>query len=438
MADTPQPSLMDPRTVGQIRSAADAQVAGEISGQTIPLTSQIGTLGRQQAGATKEIGSMFNTLQPYVTGQAGAVSDSYDAAQRQETSIFNAANQRLNDLRAGRAADAQALAQEMGGPVSTGEFTDSVTPDQSLLANAGATQQLHTLGYAQAGVQEARAFAGRVFPLVRTEQQARARSYYQDQVKELQDQVTKIRATKSSKVNARFNELQAQEREFQLNKATQELARLDAHHRWANDDAQLRIAQQRLDKIDLPAAKADEARLALDRLKVDRDWKAQLTQTALAEAGLTGTYKGKTTMDAQKTAAEIAAYDVNKAKVILGKQQTWNAYLDYAIHPVSGKTITTSEPIEVPALAATTGKVKDAYKTKDSSTGWAKVIKVTRAVPTMDAITKPTLLVDYLESNGVPHQIAIRMVRKRLGLPGDWVPGEADPNEPTRPYAGRH
>ena len=32
-------SLMDPRTVGQIKAAAESQVSGEISGQTIPLTS---------------------------------------------------------------------------------------------------------------------------------------------------------------------------------------------------------------------------------------------------------------------------------------------------------------------------------------------------------------------------------------------------------------
>jgi hypothetical protein len=476
--------ILSVRSLDQIRQAAEAQVGLEIEGAKAPLQDQIGTLQGRETNALQGIDQLFNSILPFVGQSAARVSEGYQQAEAMQKSIFDQANVRLNDLKGQRAGEAQALAQQMGGPVAIGEFTDAVTPDQTLLANTGATQQLHTLGYAQAGTQEAEAFAGRVMPLVKTEQSARARQFYEEQISDIQQQITALEASKSSRVNAASNEMMIAERQFALNKAQEELAKINADRDFELQRRAATRDERRLDDEETQLRQNHDIQikqLRLDQLKASRDWKATLrtlgnedtrvamaqAQLGLSEGQLTGTYKGKPTIGKQSLdlqAKQLAAsekrqaralgisdkeYALRKqqleqatkfdnAKLAAAKRQTWSQYLDIAINPQPGKAVTTTVAIPVPKLAAQSGKTKDAYADKSSPTGFSKLVKTTTVPPTQGPITEPGALVDYLSSHGVPRAIAVTMVKQRLRLPSDWTYGEADPRTPTGPYAGRH
>lgn len=439
-ADT---SYLDPMSQAQIEQAATSSVNSSIDAQTNPLMSQIGSLQGQMGGALSEIGGMFGSLMPYVQDEAKAVGASYDQAQFNEANIFSAATQQLNALKNQRAAEAQALAQKMGGPVALGEFTASVEPDQELLARQGATQQLHTLGFAEAGKQAANAFAGQVFPVLRTEAEARARSFYQGQIKTAQDQINALQAQKGSQIQQKITDMQIQERTYALQKAQADLAKLDSDRSYRNSQRTF----------------GDQEKQA------EHDWKvAQNTmrndnrRTALAESDTTGTYKGKPTEADKRLAADIKNMTVqqrqqaiqlglsekeyelrvkaldtstsyNNQRLASANKQTYAAYLDAAVNPKAGKSVTQTVAVPVAAAAAISGRIKDAYADKGSKTGYSRLVKETYT-PTNQPITDPTALVDYLTAHNVPQKIAVQMVKARLQIP-NWTYGQGNPRSGT-------
>src|SRR5262249_3188892 len=91
---------------------------------------------------------------------------------------------------------------------------------------------LHMLGEAQAGTQEARAFSERVFPLARTEQEGKARSFYEEQIKELNDKITSIKSQRQGLLDSRLNDLIPPERTYSLTKPQKELDKIKAQHDW--------------------------------------------------------------------------------------------------------------------------------------------------------------------------------------------------------------
>jgi hypothetical protein len=226
------PSITAVRTPDQITADVTRQVESAISDAEAPLKSQIGTLGSNRDAAIAGINQMFGNVLPYVQAGAQQTESSYHTAEQTQQQIYSAANQRLNELTQSRAQSAQALAQQMGGPVAVGEFTDAVDPAASAYAVEGGGQMLHTLAYGQADVGAANAFAGRVFPLVQTEQTAEARQHYETQIKEIQDQISQLESQKSSQINKGVSDAMIAERQYALQKAQQSLEEVKAKHDW--------------------------------------------------------------------------------------------------------------------------------------------------------------------------------------------------------------
>jgi hypothetical protein len=427
----PPPSgvgLMTVQSPDQLMGAATSQVDAELKGSIDPLQSQYNLLGNQEDRAARNIQAMFGNLMPYVAGAAQNVQGAYGQAEAAQADILAAAQTKLSQLKQSRAQEAQALAQEMGGPVSMGEFTAGLDDQASLLASLSAGEQMHTNQYGLADVSEANAFAGRVFPLVQTEQTAKARQFFEDQKKTIQDQISSLKGQRGSKINSAYNDLLTKEREFALQKTQEALDKTKAQHDWLatqrtlkNDDARLKLAQ--------------------DQAKLDK-------------AGVTGTLDGKPTLAARQLTAQekdqAAQLGLSNKEYLLRKQQltastkhdsqvlaatnraTWAAYLDAAVNPQPGKTVQSTQWVPYqqgtrnsPPIAAM--KHPDQFQFVNGT--WYHSV-TTVNTPVNRAITNPTALVDYLVGHNVPKKIAINMVKARLQLP-DWVYGEADPNAPV-------
>lgn len=409
------------RTPEELRRIAEQSVGAEIAGEVNPLKGQVGTLQSQETSNLAGIRDMFGSILPFSAGAAERVGTAYDTAEAQQQSIFAQATLRMNQLRQSRAQEAQALAQEMGGPVSVGEFTSSMGFEPEALANLGAGQQLHTLQYGMADVGLANAFAGRVLPLVQTEETAKARQFYEDKITEIQKQIATLEGTKTSKVNAAANDLQIKEREFALQKTQQALDKLKADHDWA--------ATQR-------TLKGEERRIAL----AERQFK-------LEEAGVTGTFKGKPTLakqtlTANEKAQAAAAGMTNKEfqlrktqqegasrlaaqRFALTQRATWAQYLDMAINPAPGKTIT--ETIKIPVDKPNVLDKDIYHEVVNGKDVYYKLKNVSRQGDAASPISDPTDLVDYLISHNVPKNVAVKMVRARLQIP-NWQYGKPLPS----------
>lgn len=277
-AATPDP-VNTPMTYAQLMQEAEQQAQSEIQGQVAPLQAQADTLTSQQAGAHAQIGQEFNQLQPFVGSQAQQLESYENNALAMEQSIFQAAGTRMNQLKQQQAAEAQQLAQQIGGPVSAGEFTQTLAPYEAEMPAQAASGMLHGLGIAAADVGEAHQFAGQVFPALRTEQETNSDNYFRGQIKTLQDQITQTEAGKSALTNSKLTDLLNNERSFKLNVA--------------------QAAEQKLkDKRDWEATKKQ---LGMDNVRLNLSKKA----SALSVAGVTGKYKGKPTLAAQRQVAEI-------------------------------------------------------------------------------------------------------------------------------------
>jgi hypothetical protein len=423
-------NIMRVRTAAELSKIAGNQVDSEIADAVSPLSAQIGTLDAREGRAVKSIQDMFGSILPYAQQSAQGVQTSYDQAEAAQQSIFETANARMTQLKQSRAQEAQALAQEIGGPVSVGEFTSSMGYEPEALASLGAGQQLHTLAFGLADVGQSQAFAGRVLPLLSTEQQANAKQYYEDQITELNKQITSIKSQRGTKVNAKLNELLVQERTYQLQKAQQNLDKLKADRDW-------RATKQTL--------KNDDKRTT-----------AAINDYKLREAQLTGTYKGKPTLAARELTAQEKLdakklgldkkqylaqigqfrkqYNLDQAKLKSANRVTWAQWLDAAVTPKPGQSITTTR--QVPASRTTDGALPVMVKGKDgklhlsSPPQYYKLVTVTTAAPTHAAVTEPNRLVDFLLQHGVPKTIAVNMVKARFHIPS-WSYGARDPRLPA-------
>lgn len=266
---TPASDLYEPKSADEIQAAASSQVGAEITGELQPYQSAVATTQGRQDRAIGELGKMFDGLMPYVQGSAQRVTESFDRGTTAVKDIYNTAAQRLNDLKQSRAAEAQSLAQEMGGPVAISEFTAGTALQEREFPHAAAGAQLHALGNAQAGSQLAEAFAGKVFPAIRVEEEVRTRAKFDEQVRELNEKIAAIKATKVGRVNARLNDLQVQERSYELQKAQQQLAELNAKRDWQATKSQLAQSKEQ--------AKRENARIALEKAGLlgyyDKKWR---------------------------------------------------------------------------------------------------------------------------------------------------------------------
>jgi len=434
------PGLTDIRSYQDLQSAASGEVDSELSGQISPLeTQRAQTLARQTAAHNEEE-AMFNQLQPYVSASAKLVSDSYDKTNAAEQAIFAAAGARLNALKQNTASEAQALAQKIGGPVAVDAFTAPVDESIGAAGAEHAGQLLHDMGLAQAGVQHAATFAGQVFPLVRSSKEAATRAGYEETIKGLEDHIAQLKGTRTGAINARLNDLQKSEREYQLQKAQQQLEKLKVHQDW---------------QATIHTLKNDDKRLKLAG-----------GQFGLQEAGVTGKYKGKPTLDAKTTAAKIKqltqsqrldaqklglskleyvrklnqtqeGLEIQRARVRVQQQKNSMQMIDALLNPGSNKPMTITRKHFIPKnspeataaqVGAITGKRKDLHwdakrkqwyyynKETMSSAEWAQTN--TGGTPIRDA----KQIYNFLLNQGISPKLARVLVKRRTGR--DPVPGK--------------
>src|SRR5215471_8077625 len=229
---SPSPSGDSSPTDPLLKQAQEA-AALEISGQVNPLQAQISGLQSNQQAAAAAIGQEFQQILPSVADSASrleaANANILNAAQQ----IFQQAGSQLNTLQQNAAAQAQRLAQQVGGPVSSGQFTSASDPYAQAAAAGSATEAMTQLELGQAANRSAEVFAGQVFPALATEQQAKNRQYYQDQIKTIQDEITKIQATKGTLVSDNLAKLQTAQKQYQLDLANLKLKKVTAANDWA-------------------------------------------------------------------------------------------------------------------------------------------------------------------------------------------------------------
>jgi len=416
-----------------------AEIAAEMAAASAPIERAIAGTQADQERALSGIGNLFSGLQPQVEESTRWVGQQYDQAMTAEQGIYSAANQRLAQMREQRATDAQKMAQMMGGPVAVGEFTAGVEPNQQYYAQTGAGQLLHSLALAQAGKQEAAAFSGKVFPLLRTEQEADARATFGKRIADLRGSLSDLQASKTSSINSRFFDRQKAEREYELSKQEMELSKVKADRDW---------------KATLKSLAQDNARIKLAQAESRR-----------AESILTGKYKGKTTQAAQAQAATIAQNkkdaklrekEINASiqnmtanqkleaqrlglserelgvrmwemqntaklkQVQLGNEQRELAMniVDQAMSPSKGKSIKQTVVTEVDRMTALTNK--KAYGIKDPQTGQMHYyLDRSVEVPgsSIPAVQDPAKLYEILVGFQIPPQMAEKLVETKLGAP---------------------
>jgi hypothetical protein len=450
----------------EIRKNAASQIDLEIGQATAPIQSQITTTQANRDRSLGQIGGMFDALQPVVNQAATAVQSSYDQAMSQEHAVFAEAQSQLQTLRGNRAADAQAMAQKIGGPVAMDEWTQPFDNAATDLTYLGAGQQLHTLAYAQAGEQQAQAFAGQVFPLVRTEQMASVRNQFEDQIREYEDQIVALKSQKGAQVNKRYNELRAQELDYGLKRAQQQLEKLDSQRSYnlavkkAKFDKAESNRTYQLNKQELGVTKkknADDLKVALllagdNKRKTDLAYKQYDLATKeyeLSKGVQTGYVDGKPTVQQKQTDAQIdqaaAMLDFNKAELKqkkhefkinakieknkLTKDQStdWVALMDNAIHPQPGKTITRTvqKPISLDTAMVTDG----AYS--EDGVHWVVNQEVTETLGITSPITDPNMLVDYLvtamNDEDFGRARAVKLIQTRFPAYKNWKYGQPDP-----------
>jgi hypothetical protein len=224
---------------------------------------------------------MFSSLMPFVAGSAERVAASYGATNAAQVSIFNQAWARLNSLRGEGAADAQALAQQLGAPLPIDAFTKGTTGEMGVFVPEAAGELLKASTIGQAGVQEAEAFAGRVWPLKQARMQQQTRQYYRDQISALRRQIASIKATAPGMISSRLRERQIQDYEMQL-------AKYEANfNRWSTQQnlklEEKRLAQQR--KEAETARKQGARALNMEQQRINQQKRELAESTRANKAG---------------------------------------------------------------------------------------------------------------------------------------------------------
>lgn len=230
-------------TPGGIASEIDAELQGQIS----PLEIEAGGFERAESRAVQDLNALFAGLMPFVAGSAQRVAETYGATNAAQASVFNQAWERLNSLRGERAAQAQALAQQIGAPVPLDNmFTQAIDIERGAFVPEAAGQLLASSTIGQAGVQEAEAFAGRVMPLKQARMTAEVHSYYRDQISDLRKQIAAIKSMRPGLINERLRQRQLEDYQMRLDRAEALFARQQTKASLALEQKRLRLQQQEL------------------------------------------------------------------------------------------------------------------------------------------------------------------------------------------------
>jgi len=424
------PTLQTPKTPAQIAAEAQGQIDAEIGGQITPLQGTLTGIQQSQDTANQNMGKLFGGLMPYVQGSAQQVQAGHAAAQEAETNIFSQANQNLANLARQRATEAQTLAQQIGGPVASGQFTEGVTPNQQYLAQTGSGALLHSLALGEAGNQEAQAFAGKVFPLVQTEQQAQLTNYFNKQKSDIQAQIDQLKGSKTGLVNARMTDLQQKERDYQLQVAQQNLDKVKTAHDWTatkrtlhNDDQRLAIAQR----------EAADQRASLTGKIPGTNKPTQQAKELTANIAHMSAQDKNTARQLGLSEKEFAQRQIGlKANAKLATQrQTTNQQqlamdiIDQATNPQPGKSMTQTVTTEIDPSTAILNKSAYSIKGADGKVHYFVDRKVTVPGATNVPMQDPQRLYELLLGYKIPAPMAEKLVKSKLGTT-DFKPGKVN------------
>lgn len=412
-------------TPAELRAQAHQEVGAEVAGEASPYQSDIGGAKSDMAAGLGTLDKMFGNLLPYVQGSAQRVRSSYDQSIAQERSIFATAAARLGQIRGQRAAEAQAMAQQVGGPVNVDDFLSPLNTSMTEMPHAEAGSMLHALGLSQLGVTEAEAFAGKVFPLLQTEQAAQIRNQFQARINAAQAEIDRIKASAPGRETTRLNDLLVREREYTLQKQQAALDRLKADRDWrlANLQLQQQKVQNANDRANLlgyydkPLYRDKKGILHTQRIytlggrQLQEQTRSSMASETISAAEVT----------AKKVAAD-KAYAVNAAAIATDQRTAAAKYIDAVMSPGT-QTITKTQWDAVPDdVAAGMDKTKLVARMVDGKRVWFKATTVTEPINT-PVIENPTEIYRFLVAHNIPPAIAKDMVKKRFNLTPNWTPG---------------
>jgi hypothetical protein len=449
MADAP------PTTVDTPAVQAGAEVGQQISEEVAPFETDIGRAERDQAASLEALTKMYSGLLPFAQSSAKFVGDYYQQGLANEQSIFDQAVGRLNDLKQQRSAEAQDMAQKIGGPVNVNSFLAPLNTSLVELPNAAATSLFHANALAQGGVQEAEAFAGRVFPMMRVEQEKQVRLETQQKIQELKDNINRIKSSKGSRTQTRYDELVQRQHEYQLEQQQLKLDRLKADRDWRLQQQQLRNQQAQVandkanllgyyDKVwvDKQGRKHTSRIWTLDSRKLTEEQRQAIVNAKETHRTNVAT---ETMNEAELAAAKVdraTAAAQNKRAMDYDERQAAAKYLDAAMTPgTSTVTRTTYDDVAttdprlikkgVPDYATIPlADRKDLIPRKVGEDAQGKPLYVyykprsETVQVTTPVIENPTELYTFLTGHGISKAVAIDMVRKRLNLGEKWKPGD--------------
>lgn len=232
------------------RGGIAAEIEAELQGQVAPLEGDIAGFERAETRATQDLNALFGSIMPYVAGSAQRVAQQYGATNAAQASIFDQAWQRLNGLRGERASEAQALAQQIGAPVPLeGLFTQALDIERGAFVPEAAGELLKASTIGQAGVQQAEAFAGRVFPLKQARMHREVKNYYRDQITDLKKQITALRGMKPGLINERLRQRQLEDYEMRLARAESLFQREQTKRSLALEERRLELQERELTEV---------------------------------------------------------------------------------------------------------------------------------------------------------------------------------------------
>jgi hypothetical protein len=322
----PPPPSPTPETIA-------SEVNAELAAQTGPLETLATGYGQAEDRAVGQLQQLYGGIMPFVEASAKRVAEAYGASTAAQQSIFNEAFTRLNSLRSQRASEAQALAQQLGAPVPLDMFTDAIDTEISAAVPEGAGAMLKAHGLAQAGVQHAEAFAGKVMPLHRVRLEQETHNYFRDKIWELKQQIAQIQGQSGAMISERLRARQLEDYQMKLDRTQIEYDRWKTQQGIKMDKQQLKLQQ----KQDARAAKKDKQDWWLSRqsVKLERQrFNAEKLQFA-QQMGLSVAELNANIASDKRSAGKTSQF--KQQEYIIGKKEQIVAISDTILTSVAPK-----------------------------------------------------------------------------------------------------
>lgn len=389
------------QTEAEIAAAVAAEIEAEIGQQVSPLNDLIGQYQQGQTGALQRLDQLYGSIMPSVQNATTNLRSNFDQTIGFERGIVDATQARLAGIRQQAGAQAQALAQQLGVPIPVSLFDMGALTEQGIGAAQGAGSLLTAQGMRDSALAEAEAFSGRVFPLMRKEQEEDTRRHYTTQIESAQKEIAQLKKMKPGLISERTRQRLLEERGYQLERAK-------AQRDWELSKFSANLETKKL-------TEARNARLAADKLARN----AQKLQSDADKRGNATTRRGQT-LDAKARAAALKADQAAKK----ANNLEYEAKRELAIKENITKSIQAY-------LSGGTTKLKTVQK--DPATG--SYTEQVREMPTGEGlIQNPNQMLEAVRA-AVPgarempkyllQQVASAFRAQGIQVDKDWVEGEA-------------